>query len=264
MSARNLPEATFARTRLGSGPGLVLAHGAGSSVAGTYGPILEGLAAHHTVVGVDYPGSGDTPRATAPLDIDEIADQLVAAAVAEGLDTFALHGYSLGGPVAIRAAARHPERVTALVLTATMAHPNNQQALTLRVWGKLAATGDRRLVSEFLFPHALSPQAIEAMPAEQLEQVITYAAADIADGTVEQADLAARIDVRDDLAGIRVPTLVISTTADHLVPPVLHRELAENIPGAQLAEIPTGHLPMVERPEEWQNLITDFLAKHSS
>lgn len=264
MSARNLPEATFARTSLGSGPGLVLAHGAGSSAAGTYGPILEGLAAHHKVVAVDYPGSGDTPRATAPLDLDEIADQLVAAATAEGLDTFALHGYSLGGPIAIRAAARHPERVTALVLTATMAHPNNQQALTLRVWGRLAASGDRRLVSEFLFPHALSPQAIEAMPAEQLEEVITYAAADIADGTVEQADLAGRIDVRDDLAGIRVPTLVISTTADHLAPPALHRHLAENIPGAQLTEIPTGHLPMVERPEEWQNLITDFLAEHNA
>lgn len=43
MSARHLPEATFARTRLGSGPGLALAHGAGSSIAGTYGPILEGV-----------------------------------------------------------------------------------------------------------------------------------------------------------------------------------------------------------------------------
>ncbi|MFD3555564.1 alpha/beta fold hydrolase [Streptomyces goshikiensis] len=262
MPTVNIPEATFARTVLGSGPGLVLAHGAGSSVANTYGPILEGLAAHHTVVAIDYPGSGDTPRATAPLDLDEIADQLVAAAVAEGLETFALHGYSLGGPIAIRAAARHPERVTALVLTATMAHPNNQQALTLKAWGKLAATGDRRLVSEFLFPHALSSQAIEAMPAEQLEEAITYAAGEVADGTVEHADLAGRIDVRDDLANIGVPTLVISTTADHLAPPALHRHLAENIPGARLAEIPTGHLPMVERPEEWQNLITDFLAKH--
>ncbi|MFD8410932.1 alpha/beta fold hydrolase [Streptomyces sp. NPDC059650] len=262
MSERPLSEATYARTVLGSGPGLVLAHGAGSSVSNTYGPILEALATHHTVVAVDYPGSGETPRSTTPLDIDEMADQLVAAAVAEGLETFALHGYSLGGPIAIRAAARHPERVTALVLTATMAHPNNQQALTIRVWGKLAATGDRRLVSEFLFPHALSPQALEAMPAEQLEEVLTYAAADIADGTVEHAEFATRIDVRDDLAAIRVPTLVISTTVDHLVPPVLHRYLSENIPGAELAEIPTGHLPMVERPEEWQNLITDFLAQH--
>ncbi|MCF3146792.1 alpha/beta fold hydrolase, partial [Streptomyces platensis] len=166
--------------------------------------------------------------------------------------------------VAIRAAARHPERVTALVLTATMAHPNNQQALTVRLWGKLAATGDNRLVSEFLFPHALSPQAIEAMPAEQLEEALTYAAADIAEGTVEHADLARRIDVRDDLAGIRVPTLVISTTVDHLAPPALHRRLAESIPGAELAEIPTGHLPMVERPEEWQQLITNFLSRHGA
>ncbi|MER7468718.1 alpha/beta fold hydrolase [Streptomyces sp. NPDC097981] len=264
MSARTLPQPTHARTTRGSGPGLVVAHGAGSSFAGTYGPILDGLAAHHTVVGVDYPGSGDTPRSTTPLSLDDLADQLVAAAVAEGLETFALHGYSLGGPVAIRAAARHPERVTALVLTATLAHPNNQQALTIRVWGKLATTGDRQLVSEFLFPHALSPQALEAMPAEQLEQVIAYAAADLADGTVEHAELATRIDVRDDLAAIRVPTLVISTTADHLVPPALHRQLADNIPGAQIAEIPTGHLPMVERPEEWQKLITDFLANHTS
>lgn len=61
MSARTLPEATFARTVVGSGPGLALAHGAGSSVVGTYGPILDGLAARHTVVGVDYPGSGNTP-----------------------------------------------------------------------------------------------------------------------------------------------------------------------------------------------------------
>jgi pimeloyl-ACP methyl ester carboxylesterase len=61
MSTRDVPAAALARTRLGSGPGLLLAHGAGSSTANTYGPILEGLAARHTVVGIDYPGSGDTP-----------------------------------------------------------------------------------------------------------------------------------------------------------------------------------------------------------
>lgn len=86
MSARNLPEATFARTVLGSGPALALAHGAGSSIAGTYGPILEGLAATRW---------STSTRSTTPLSLDDLADQLVAAAVAEGLETFALHGYSL-------------------------------------------------------------------------------------------------------------------------------------------------------------------------
>jgi pimeloyl-ACP methyl ester carboxylesterase len=56
---------------------------------------------------------------------------------------------------------------------------------------------------------------------------------------------------------------VISTAGDPLVSPELHRQLAAGIPGAQLAEIGTGHLPFAERPEEWQQLITTFLGKHS-
>ncbi|ARF56149.1 alpha/beta fold hydrolase [Streptomyces gilvosporeus] len=262
MSAHTLPEATFARTVLGSGPGLALAHGAGSSTAGTYGPILENLAAHRTVVGIDYPGSGDTPRSTTPLQLDDLADQLVAAAVAEGLDTFALHGYSLGGPVAIRAAARHPERVTALVLTATFPHRDHRLALALPVWRKLAESGDRELLAQFMTMMALGADALESMPDEQLQQIVGFTAAGVEGGTPEHAELGLRADVRDDLARIKAPTLVISTTQDWFTSTRLHRRLADGIPGAELVEIPTGHLPMVERPEEWQKLITDFLAQH--
>ncbi|WP_328923566.1 alpha/beta hydrolase [Streptomyces sp. NBC_00190] len=264
MSERTLPEATYARTVLGSGPGLALAHGAGSSIADTYGPILEGLAARHTVVGVDYPGSGHTPRSTTPLQLDDLADQLVAAAVAEGLNTFALHGYSLGGPVAIRAAARHPERVAALVLTATFPHRDNHLVLATSIWRKLAESGDRELLAEYLTMMAVGADALEAIPDDQLQQALAFTAASIADGTPEHAELAPRIDVRDDLAHIKAPTLVISTVQDGFTSTRLHRQLADGIPGAKLVEILTGHLPMVERPEEWQQLITDFLAEHDA
>ncbi|MCX4854269.1 alpha/beta fold hydrolase [Streptomyces canus] len=262
MSPRNLTAPTFARTRLGSGPGVLLAHGAGSSLAGTYGPVLEALAARHTIVGIDYPGSGDTPRSTTPLSLDDLADQLVAAADAEGLDRFAVSGYSLGGPVAIRAAARHPERVTALVLTAAFPHRDNRLALASSIQSKIAATGDRELLAEFLLMTALGTQALESMPAEHLQQTLGYTAASVADGSAEQTDLVGHLDVRDDLPGITVPTLVVSTTDDRLVSSALHRHLAQTIPGAQLAEIATGHLPMLERTEEWLQLITDFLDKH--
>ncbi|MFH8498593.1 alpha/beta fold hydrolase [Streptomyces coeruleorubidus] len=264
MSSRDLLTPTFSRTRLGSGPGLLLAHGAGSSLAGTYGPVLEALAARHTVVGIDYPGSGDTPRSTAPLSVDDLADQLVAAADAEGLDRFAVSGFSLGGPVAIRAAARHPERVTALVLTAAFPHRDNRLALASSVWSKIAASGDRELLAEFLLLMALGTQALESMPTEQLRQTLGYTAATAADGSSEQTDLVGQVDVRDDLAGVKVPTLVISTTDDRLTSTALHRHLAETIPGAQLAEIATGHLPMLERTDEWLRLLTDFLGKHDA
>ncbi|MFG3268790.1 alpha/beta fold hydrolase [Streptomyces bobili] len=262
MSPRPLLAPTFARTRLGSGPGLLLAHGAGSSLAGTYGPVLEALAARYTVVGIDYPGSGDTPRSATALSVDDLADQLVAAADAEGVDRFAVSGYSLGGPVAIRTATRHPERVTALVLTASFPHRDNRLALASSVWSKIAASGDRELLAEFQLMMALGTQALESMPADQLQQTLGYVAATAADGSSEQTDLVGQVDVRDDLAGLKVPTLVVSTTDDRLTSTALHRRLAETIPDAQLAEIATGHLPMLERTEEWLQLVTDFLDKH--
>jgi pimeloyl-ACP methyl ester carboxylesterase len=173
-------------------------------------------------------------------------------------------GFSLGGPVAIRAAARHPERVTALVLTAAFPHRDNRLALASSVWSKIAASGDRELLAEFQLMMALGTQALESMPAEQLRQTLGYVAAGAADGSSEQTDLVGQLDVRDDLAGIKIPTLVISTTDDRLTSTALHRHLAETIPDAQLVEIATGHLPMLERTDEWLQLITDFLGKRNA
>ena len=263
MSLHHLAESTLARTRLGSGPGLLLAHGAGSSFAGSFGPILEGLAARHTVVGIDYPGSGDSPRSATALSVDDLADQLAAAADAEGLDRFAVSGYSLGGPIAIRAATRHPERVTALVLTAAFAYRDNRLSLISSIWSKIAKSNNPELLGEFLLMVALGTDALESMPSEQLQQTIGFAASTAAEGSAEQTDLVGRVDVRDDLANLKVPTLVISTTDDRVTSPVLHRQLADSIPGAELAEIATGHLPMLERGDEWLHLINDFLGKHT-
>ncbi|GAA1975676.1 alpha/beta fold hydrolase [Catenulispora subtropica] len=258
-----MPGGALARTVHGSGPGLVLAHGAGGSTALNYGPILEALAAGHTVVGVDWPGAGDSPRPAAPLDPDQLADQLVAAADAEGLGTFALAGFSLGGPIAIRAAARHPERISALILTATFAYRDARLDLAAKLWADLYEAGDRQRLAEFLSLVAFSTEALQAAGPEALRAGIDALAGVIPPGTPEHVDLVRRIDVRGDLARIAVPTLVVSTTADPLVSPALQRELAEGIPGARLAPIDTGHLPFAERPEEWSALITSFLADNA-
>ncbi|WP_407550268.1 alpha/beta hydrolase [Streptomyces sp. Pv4-95] len=70
------------------------------------------------------------------------------------------------------------------------------------------------------------------------------------------------MDTTADLPQLAVPALVIATTRDQLLHPSLSRYVADHIPGATYAEIATGHVPMVERPEEWLGLITGFLAAH--
>lgn len=257
------PAARYARTTTGQGPTLLLAHGAGGSTEANHGPILPALAATHRAIAVDYPGSGKTPRTQEPLTLDTLADAVVAAADAEGTDTFALAGYSLGAAVAIRTAARHPSRVRALVLTAPFAHPDTRMSLTARTWHDLASAGnssrDRDRLARFMLPLALSPAALDALSPEQLADSLRGTAQTVPEGTPDHVDLVLRTDVRADLAAVTAPTLVITTTQDQLVPPALQREVASGIRGARVAELESGHLPFVERPAQWQRLITDFL-----
>ncbi|MFI0943156.1 alpha/beta fold hydrolase [Streptomyces sp. NPDC021020] len=135
----------LATTVTGTGPGLLLAHGATGSIEGNFAPVLPALAAAHTVVAPDYPGSGRTPVAAAPLDLDALADAVVDSAVRRGVGRFAVLGFSLGTLVAVRAAVRHPERVTALVLTAGFARPDDHLLGLLPGW--------RAAVDPALHPH---------------------------------------------------------------------------------------------------------------
>ncbi|MEV5506449.1 alpha/beta fold hydrolase [Streptomyces orinoci] len=245
----------------GSGPGILLAHGGGGGIEANYGSLIPALAEHHTVVGPDYPGSGATPRAADGFTAEDLADSIVAAADEAGLDTFTVIGFSLGTLVAVKTAARYPERVRGLVLAAGLAAPDNRVTTALGIWRGLLSQGDLTDFARFNLLSAFSEEYVNALPAEELDKLIAGMAADVPSGAFEQAGAILRSDTRGDLAGISVPTLVVAATRDNLVSPDNSRFLASRIPGAEYAELATGHLPMVERPEEWRKLVLDFLAR---
>jgi len=251
----------FAHVVRGSGPGLLLAHGAGGGIEGNYGPILDDLATTHTVVGPDYPGSGDTPRSPVPLTLDDLADTLVRTAVDAGVERFTVLGYSLGVAVSVRVATRHPERVTGLVLTAGFARADNRLRLAAQVWRALLDIGDRELTARFATLVGTGRSTLDRLEPADLDAAVAGLADFIPPGSPEQVDLAASVDMRAELGGIAVPTLVVATTEDGLTDASLSRELADGIPGAELVEIAAGHGIAAEARDEWLAAIRAHLAR---
>lgn len=240
----------------GSGPGILLAHGAGGGIAANFAPLIPALAADHTVVASDYPAD-DTV-----LDLDALADALVAAAVDNGVQTFTVVGYSLGTAVAVRAAVRHPDRVRGLVLTAGFAVADHRLRLLGDLWAGTIEQGSNQLFADFALTAGYSAAYLNSLSRTEVDEFTAFLAANIPGGAVAQVRLAQSVDTTADLPRISVPTRIISTTADLLVDPANSRALAAAIPGADYVEIATGHVPMIERPGEWTRLTTDFLAAH--
>ncbi len=244
----------------GDGPALLLAHGAGSDVQDSFGPLIDDLAEYRTVIGPDYPGSGNTPLSGRPLTLDELADHITESAVRHGAEKYAISGFSMGCSVAVRAAARHPERVTALILSAGFAHPNPRLRLVVDTWRALGRNLPRsRELAAYLALMVGGPEWLDERSTEEIEEQLTLFAGALPPGTDAQLALFDHIDVRADLARISVPTLVVSPLRDLLVTPLHSRELADGIPGARLAALDCGHAIAAEEPAAWAALIRDFL-----
>ncbi|WP_431971100.1 alpha/beta fold hydrolase [Nocardia sp. bgisy134] len=240
----------------GAGSGIVLAHGASGSIASNFGGIIPALAATHTVVASDYPG--DDTR----LDLDALADALVAAAVDARVETFTVLGFSLGTAVAVRAAVRHPDRVRGLLLAAGFAKPDNRARIAVQAWQDLLDLGDTETFARLSALVGFSADHLGSLPTAAVDALIRQTAAAVPGGTRQQAALVENVDTTADLARITVPTLVLNATADLLIDPANSRMLAAAIPGAEYVEIDAGHALMVERPAQWWKVIDEFLRRH--
>lgn len=238
---------------------MVLAHGAGSDVRDSFGPLLELLAERHTVVGTDYPGSGRVPLPAGPLTLDLLADRLVASADDAGLATFAVSGFSMGSAVAVRTAIRHPDRVDALVLSAGLAAVNSRLRLVVDTWRALVRAGDSGTLASYLSLLVNSRAWLDKRTPEQVREQILLFGRNTPPGTEAQLELLGGIDVRGELGRVRAPTLVVSPADDLLLTPADHGRLAAGITDSTLVSIDCGHALASECPREWAEVTERFL-----
>src|SRR5262249_42487567 len=91
---------------------------------------IVGLAEHHTFVRYDERGCGLSDHDVDEFSLDAWVEDLEAVVDDVGLDRFPLLGVSQGGPVAVTYAARHPERVSHLVLLGAYVQGRLRRATT--------------------------------------------------------------------------------------------------------------------------------------
>jgi len=216
----------------------------------------EELAGGSDVVAPDLPGFGSAPPAAGDvLTMATAASAAVDALDAAGVARAVICGLSMGGYVAFELWRRAPERVAGLILANTRAEPDPDEtrdarrslAARLRADGNVLAEEPPPLLAEDAPPDV--SERVQAWIASQDPGAIAAAA----------LGLAERPDSRPDLPRIDVPTVVITSDGDRLIPAEISAPMAEAIPGAELAVIEgAGHLSNVERAERFAELVRGF------
>lgn len=242
---------------------VVMLHGVGGG-KDAFRPQMAPLArAGYRAVAWDMPGYGGS-AGIAPYDMAGLADAAVRLLDAIDASRVVLLGHSMGAMVAQELVARHPSRVSGLVLSATspaFGKPDGawQQAFLADRLGPLDAGRTMTDVAARLVPSMIGADADP-------------------EGTVLAAALMGRVppatyrlalralmgfDRRAALADIRVPTLVVAGERDPAAPAPVMEKMAARIPGAEYLALPgAGHLANLERPQAFNAAVLAFLHQH--
>jgi DNA-binding winged helix-turn-helix (wHTH) protein/pimeloyl-ACP methyl ester carboxylesterase len=217
--------------------------------------IVQELARDHTLVRYDERGNGLSDWDVADISFDAFVRDLETVVDAIGLPRFALFGISQGVPVSIAYAARHPERVSRLILHAGPAKGFGRaddpeilqrieamKTLIADGWGRHNSPIRQFLTSTFL------PDGTPEQWAwfTELQRVSSSP-----ENAVRLLTAISDIDVSALLSQVRVPTLVLHSLHDEIIPFAFGKEIACEIPGASFVALDSRNHLIVEHEKAW-------------
>jgi pimeloyl-ACP methyl ester carboxylesterase len=226
------------------------------------------FAARFRVISFDNRGVGQSDVPDVPYSTRMMADDAVGLLDALGVERAHVLGVSMGGMIAQEVALDHPRRVRSLQLHCTYARPDRYMLALMEAWravrAKVTLEEWMRSVALWLF----SPRTFQERP-EFVETIIQTGLANpypfTLTGFLRQGDAVRGHDALERLGRLTCPTLVSVAEDDTLVPPRFSRELAAAIPGAAFHQIlGAGHCYFWERPDLFNTMCLDFIAKHGA
>ncbi len=212
----------------------------------------KALAAQYSFITFDYRGHGRGLRVEKHFELEDVADDAAALLESLGVAPVIAVGYSMGGPVGMLLARRHPHLVRAIVMEATAldwcaSRFDRVRWKTLRIIGPLLrsvayqrwlSNGIRRLLGRGHPLQSYVPWLSGEMRRNDPQSV------------VQAGQALSRYDARPWAADLRQPAASLITTRDHLVKPRKQRALAEAL-GAEVRELAGDHLSAWVHPEEF-------------
>jgi len=222
----------------------------------------------YDVVVPDLPGFGhSTSMLGTDISLDDWAEDLeTLRRFCFGDQSIAMVGLSMGGYVALAYWKRWAQHLHQLVLTNTKPSVDAPAAQQAR-WN-MAEQVQNSTTWEAVAP--MLPRLVCAHTREQSESTVHWLQsmmAAVAPGTIATAQraMARREDFTERLAKIGVPTLVVTGDQDPLSTPPENQQWSQRLTRGQFHIIPqAGHLPMLENPDSFNQVLVHFLNQHPS
>lgn len=219
-----------------------------------WGPWLNALSRRYTVIRYDPRGSGLSDRNGQDASLETFLADFEAVANTTNGHRFAILGIGQGGAVAVAYAARHPERVSHLVLTGAYVRGSLRRDTsaksrdTLEAMVKLVELGwgqdnpaFRQFFATHIFPDATSAQLHAVCEMQRISTSPEYAARLLLEWS--------NYDATAFLPHVRCPTLVMHCRGDSRVPIEEAQFIAASIKDARFLPLDTrNHVPLPQEP----------------
>lgn len=231
----------------GEGPTVLMIQGLGTDQR-AWEPVTAAMAGSVRTLTFDNRGVGSAAHAHGDLTFDAMAEDVAELIEAIGEGPLHIAGVSMGGGIAMRVAARHPDLIRSVSMHSTTARPDTRLINVLDFRSAVVDSGQY----EVLLPKLVG---LFAWGAERLNSGVPTGVAEVGSMDVEQykAHLSAAKTqwmTDEELATITAPALVTVGSDDILTPPFMAAELAAAVPGAKLLTVAGGgHGYYLEEPE---------------
>lgn len=246
---------------IGNGPAVILLHDFPLTRRMWQPQVGPLVAAGYRVIVPDLRGFGESAETEAPYDVSLYAEDVVALLNYLGIGRAVFGGMSMGGYILFNLLERFRQRVMAAAFFTTRSRADDVSEKARRAeLAEKVVTGDRQQVVDSLAGLLFAKRTIGTQPA-LFEEVKSWM--DSTDSRTLMAGLLAMRNRKDYTAQVRYfdrPSLVIGAELDRCIKSEHIRFLAAALPFCTSRIIPgAGHLVNMERPEEFNRCLLDFL-----